>query len=127
MRGVLERVWRRRRPAQRLRTVLGVVPETELEARIVADPEWQEGAAWGTPRPGHPEGSVAAHVREVLANVDRVALDARDRERLRLVALVHDAFKHSVDRSTPRTGANHHATIARRFAERYIDDLELSR
>lgn len=102
-----------------------VVPETELERRVVSDLEWQEGAAWDEPRRGHPEGSVAAHIEEVLANVDDVALDADDRDRLRFVALVHDTLKHRVDRSRPRVGDNHHAVIARRFAERYTDDVEL--
>ena len=102
-----------------------VVPETDIERSIVADPEWQEGAAWGDPRPGHPEGAVVAHIEEVLANVDEVALDCRDRERLRFVALIHDTFKHRVDRDQPREGANHHAGIARQFATRYSDDAEL--
>ena len=39
------------------------------------EPDWREGAAWGDPRPGHPEGSVQAHIEDVLANVDRVAVD----------------------------------------------------
>ena len=102
-----------------------IAPETEVERRIVSDPEWQEGAAWGSPRPGHPEGSVSAHIEEVLVNINRVALDETDRERLRFVALIHDTFKHRVDRDRPRQGENHHATIARRFAERYTDDPEL--
>jgi hypothetical protein len=76
-----------------------VVPETELERQIVADPDWQEGAGWGGPRPSHPEGSVNAHVAEVLANVEGVAVDPIDRERLRLVALIHDTFKHRVERN----------------------------
>jgi len=29
---------------------VSVVPETGLERQITADPEWQEGAAWGEPR-----------------------------------------------------------------------------
>jgi hypothetical protein len=102
-----------------------IAPETALERRIVDDSEWQVGAAWGTPRPGHPEGSVAAHIEEVLANIDDQALGALDRERLRFVALVHDTFKHRVDRDRPRTGDNHHAAIARRFAARYTRDAEL--
>ena len=61
----------------------------------------------------------------MLSNVDRVAQDPEDRARLRLVALIHDTFKNRVDRQRPRTGANHHAAIARRFAERYLDDQEL--
>jgi hypothetical protein len=49
------------------------------------------------------------HIEEVLANVDLVALDESDRQRLRFVALVHDTFKHRVDRDQPRVGENHHA------------------
>jgi hypothetical protein len=101
------------------------VARTELERRIVADPEWREGAAWGDSRPGHPEGAVAAHIEEVLNNVDGLAVDENDRERLRLVALIHDTFKYRVVRGQSRSGENHHAMIARRFAERYIDDREL--
>jgi hypothetical protein len=47
------------------------------------------------------------------------------RQKLRLVALLHDTFKGSVDHSRPRSGENHHAVLARRFAERYLDDEEL--
>ncbi len=104
----------------------GIVrPETPLERAICADPAWRAGVAWGEPRSGHPEGTVIAHVGDVLANVDRVALGAADRERLRLAALVHDAFKRDVDRSLPKTGENHHAMRARRFAERHLDDPDL--
>ncbi len=102
-----------------------VHPETPLERAICADPAWRAGVAWGEPRSGHPEGTVLAHVGDVLGNVDRVALDAADRERLRLAAIVHDAFKGDVDRSRPKTGENHHAMRARRFAERYLDDPDL--
>ena len=96
--------------------------ETELEARICADPEWQRGAAWGTPRPGHQEGAVMYHIADVLANVERQATSAEERRVLRLIALVHDTFKHQVDPDQPRSGPNHHGAIARRFAERYIAD-----
>jgi RimJ/RimL family protein N-acetyltransferase len=102
-----------------------VRPETDLERAICADPAWRSGVAWGEPRSGHPEGTVIAHVADVLANVDRIALDPADRTRLRLAAIVHDAFKGDVDRSQPKTGENHHAMRARRFAERYLDDPDL--
>jgi hypothetical protein len=39
--------------------------------------------------------------------------------------LTHDTFKHRVDRDQPLTGENHHAMIARRFAERFVDDPAL--
>jgi hypothetical protein len=82
--------------------MMPIVPETLVEERIMADPEWIAGASWGVPRRGHPEGRVDAHVVEVLANVERVAVDRRDRERLRLIALVHDSLKHRVDRKRAR-------------------------
>jgi len=100
-------------------------PETELERRIMAEPRWQAGAHWGEPRPGHPEGTVLLHLVEVLANLDRFGLAPDVRRRLRLVALVHDAFKREVDRSRPRVGDNHHAVIARRFLAAFTDDEDV--
>jgi len=32
--------------------------ESELEQKICADPEWQQGAAWGERRTGHLEDAV---------------------------------------------------------------------
>lgn len=100
-----------------------VRPETHLERRVCADPAWAAGSLWGAPRPGHPEGTVALHIGDVLANVDRIAPPPDpDRERLRFIAIVHDSFKAQVDRTRPKTGGNQHGRIARRFAERYTDD-----
>lgn len=99
--------------------------ETDLERLIASDPHWLDGIRWGAPRPGHPEGSVGAHIREVLANVDRYATSDDDRERLRLVAIVHDSLKHRVDPRRQAVGDNHHARLARRFAGEYLTDGEL--
>jgi hypothetical protein len=103
---------------------LPFVAETELERAICADPGWREGAEWGEPRPGHPEGAVKHHISEVLANVDGYTTGPRQRARLRVVALTHDTFKHLVDIKQPRTGENHHGMIARRFTERFVTDDE---
>jgi hypothetical protein len=99
--------------------------ETDLERRIVADPEWQEGAAWGKPRSGHPEGSIANHVRDVLDNIDVQGAAGARRADLRVIALLHDVMKHRVNRLKPASGENHHAMRARRFAERFLDDEDL--
>jgi hypothetical protein len=99
--------------------------ETPLEAMICANPEWQKGAAWGQSRLGHPEGQVASHIAEVLENVNRHATSAEERTDLRLIALIHDTFKYRVNPDRPKSGENHHAMIARRFAERYLDDQVL--
>lgn len=101
---------------------VAVLPEaqTSLEYAITGDPDWVDGMLWGKPRPGHPEGSVGAHTAEVMGNVDRFARSEREREELRLVALLHDACKHQ----TVRGGPNH-GELARRLAERFLDDERL--
>lgn len=96
--------------------------ETELEKQICADDAWLQGVMWGEPRSGHSEGQVRYHIAEVLANVDHLARTDEERCALRLVALIHDTFKYRVDLSQPRRGTNHHAVLARTFAERYLDD-----
>lgn len=94
-------------------------PETELEKRIISTPEFIEGAAYGKPRPGHPEGQVVYHIREVLNNVDKYSTP-ENRSDLRIIALIHDTFKYKVDNTKPKVGMNHHALIARRFAEQFV-------
>ncbi|HYZ88265.1 MAG TPA: hypothetical protein VE620_03110, partial [Myxococcales bacterium] len=51
--------------------------EGELERRIAADSEWQEGIEWGEAERGHPEGAVKNHVADVLASVEREAASRR--------------------------------------------------
>ena len=105
--------------------VPGFTPETELERAVTADPVLREGLAWGKPRRGHPEGTVGAHVADLLETIDRWGETGRRREELRFLALVHDSLKYQVQHWRPRTGENHHATRARRFAERYTGDERL--
>ena len=97
--------------------------ENDLERRIAADCDWQQGVEWGKPRAGHPEGTVKAHIADVLDNIEGWHEGNADRTALRLIALVHDSFKHQVDGARARTGENHHAMRARRFAEAHIDDV----
>ncbi len=100
----------------------GFEPENDFERRVSSDPELLEGVAWGEPRSGHPEGSVGAHVSDLLRTLDGYGEDEEHRRLLRAIALVHDSFKSQVQDWRPRSGANHHAARARRFAERYTDD-----
>ena len=86
-----------------------------------ADPRLVEGLAWGRPRKAHPEGAVANHVEHLLATIDEWGETGGRRADLRFIALVHDAFKHAVRPLWPKTGENHHAMRARRFAEEYTD------
>ena len=102
-----------------------VTPETELERAVLEDPVLQKGLAWGKPRSGHPEGTVGAHVADLLETIDRWGETGERREDLRFMAIVHDSLKYKVQNWRPRTGENHHAMRARRFAERYTDDERL--
>jgi hypothetical protein len=105
--------------------VPGFTPETDLERALSEDPVLQEGLAWGKPRRGHPEGSVGAHVADLLATIENWGETGGRREELRLLALVHDSLKKRVQHWRPKTGENHHATRARRLAERYVNDERL--
>ena len=107
------------------RLIPGFTPENELEARVTQDPELLAGLAWGKPREAHPEGPVGIHVSELLETIERDGDAGERREQLRFVALVHDAFKYRVRNWIPRRGRNHHASRARRFAERYTSDERL--
>lgn len=106
-------------------TVLNLLrPETAMEKRLLREPEIIQGMLWGEPRFGHPEGMVFLHVREVLDNIDHIKnLSKTDRERLRLIAILHDAFKFCEDRSHPRDWSKHHGKLARNFAEKHLADL----
>jgi hypothetical protein len=103
----------------------GFEPESDLERRLAEDPVLLEGLAWGTPRDGHPEGSVGAHVSQLLKTIDEWGETGRRRAELRFLALVHDSLKNRVQQWRRRTGENHHAMRARRFAEAYTDDERL--
>lgn len=100
-----------------------ITPETALEARIIGDPEWQQGVAWGKPRHGHSEGNVKFHIVAVLHNIEKLPkISPEERAQLRLIALLHDTFKYKVDITKPRVGKNNHAVIARDSATKYVED-----
>src|SRR4051812_11504565 len=96
-----------------------LLAETDLERALLADAELRRGLAWGAPRFGHPEGRVGEHVAHLLG---AIAPDSPLRAELRLVALLHDSFKHLVRRGPAYSPDADHAVLARRFAERFIDD-----
>jgi hypothetical protein len=105
--------------------VPGFRPENELERELASDPELLKGLAWGKPRRGHPEGPVGTHVADLLRTLESWDEPAPRRSELRFMALVHDALKNKVQHWRLRSGENHHATRARRLAERYTNDERL--
>ena len=115
--------------SERAQTAAVLVPgfeaESELERAVSRDPVLLEGLAWGRPRKGHPEGPVGLHVADLLRGIERAGEAGQRRRELRFIALVHDALKYAVREWLPRTGENHHAMRARRFAEGYTADERL--
>ncbi len=98
-----------------------IKPESQLELSISQDKDFISGCYWGVPRDGHYEGKVIYHIRDVLRNVEKYS-SQENRCDLRLITLIHDTFKYKVNMSKPRSGENHHAVIARRFAEKFISN-----
>lgn len=101
---------------------LPFVLETVLECRIASDPAWQVGLEWGVRRPGHPEGKVSYHIRDVLQNVERFYGAADNRPLLRLIALVHDTFKYQSAQLAAVGQKISHGLLARQFATRYMEN-----
>lgn len=100
-----------------------LLPETELEQALLAQPEFKQGMMWGEPRFGHPEGKVILHVREVLDNIDMIQeITPETRAQLRIIALAHDTFKYCEEKSKPRDWTKHHGMLARNFLARFITD-----
>lgn len=97
-------------------------PETPLERLIIQDKGFRRGLLWGVPRYGHPEGEVYKHIRDVFDNIDRLQIDTPTRQKLRLITLAHDSFKHKEDKRKPRDWSKHHGVLARQFLAQYTDD-----
>ena len=94
---------------------------------VAADSDYRELIAYGEPRPGHPEGSIEAHIEELEANLDRLRDRLTDEEyhKLRFLVHVHDTFK---GRAQPGVAISHpqsHASLARQFAARFTGDPDL--
>ncbi|MFQ5729650.1 MAG: hypothetical protein ACE5GN_04755 [Waddliaceae bacterium] len=99
--------------------------ETGLEQALLCDSDWKEGVRFGKPRQGHPEGAVIYHILEILDNINNRYGKSDMREELRLLALVHDSFKHRVKPGQPKIRENHHGWYARAFTQQIIENEEL--
>jgi len=96
-----------------------IKPKNGIEEAIIGNADFIAGAMYGKPRSGHPEGQVIYHIEEVLGNIEKFYADDVDYDDLRLIAILHDTFKHKVNQNLPKSGENHHGMIARRFAEKF--------
>jgi hypothetical protein len=101
-------------------------PEAILQA-IQADPRYQRNVDWGRPRPGHPEGSVRAHIAELEHNLDQLStrLHPGERDRLQILIHTHDTLKADAVETAPIVAPNSHASLARAFLAEFTDDADL--
>lgn len=96
--------------------ISAIEASSNLERRILASEAWLEGVCYGKPRKGHPEGKIIYHVLEVLKNIAELDCSPEERKKLRLLAILHDSFKHMGSTDEPRIGSNHHGYFAKEFA-----------
>lgn len=94
---------------------------------IRADPRWQTAVQYGKPRPGHPEGTVLAHIAELESNLEvlRPWLLPGDAEKLTLLILTHDTFKGEAERGVPILHPRSHASLAAKFLAEFTQDKDL--
>lgn len=95
--------------------------------RIAADPRYTQGLDWGEPRPGHPEGTIRAHIAALEANLESLSAKLSDSEywKLKLLIHTHDLFKGESDHGVSILDLNSHASLARAFLSSYCTDADL--
>jgi hypothetical protein len=94
---------------------------------ILADARYQENLDWGEARPGHPEGTVRAHIAEIERNLEALKsrLSETDYWKLRVLVHTHDSFKRDAEPGVSILHPKSHASLARTFLSEYCDDPDL--
>jgi hypothetical protein len=94
---------------------------------LTRDPRYVANLNWGEARPGHPEGTVGAHIMELEANLERLRPKLSEEEswKLRLLIHTHDSFKAEAARGVAICDPKSHASLARTFLQTYCDDADL--
>jgi hypothetical protein len=99
----------------------------KIFAAVTHDPRYRRNLDWGMPRPGHPEGTIRAHIAEIERNLEtlRHKVSEVDYWRLRLLTHTHDTFKGEAQPGAPINSPNSHASLARAFLADHCDDADL--
>jgi hypothetical protein len=99
--------------------------------RIQASPLYQAGILYGEPRPGHEEGTVAAHISELKRNLfalsNTINIPAERQRKLLILIHVHDTFKGVASPRAAIADPNSHASLAAAFLAEYTADVDLLR
>lgn len=100
----------------------------EIVTRVLTDPRYQQNIEYGRPRPGHPEGKVRFHIADLEANLEQIrqrGISEEEYWKLKFLIHVHDTFKAQAKKNVPALHPRSHATLARQFAARFTDDIDL--
>ena len=94
---------------------------------VVNDARYLQNLNWGEARPGHPEGTVRAHIEEIEGNLQalRPKLSEQDYWMLKLLLHTHDSFKAESEPGVAITDPRSHASLAREFLADYCGDADL--
>jgi hypothetical protein len=94
---------------------------------IIKDPRYQKNLDWGEARPGHPEGTVRAHIVEIERNLEslRPKLAETDYWKLKLLIHTHDSFKAESQPAVGILDPKSHASLAREFLASHCEDRDL--
>jgi hypothetical protein len=94
---------------------------------VVKDSRYLGNLDWGEPRPGHPEGTVRAHIQELERNLEslRPRISEEEYWKLQLLIHTHDSFKREAKRGSAITDPRSHASLAREFLASYCSDADL--
>ncbi len=78
-------------------------------------------------RPGHPEGTIRAHIAELERNLAqlRAKLSETDYWRLKVLVHTHDTFKAEAQPGASIAAPNSHASLARAFLAEFCDDADM--
>ncbi len=89
---------------------------------ITHDECYGRNIEWGEPRPGHPEGTLRAHIAELERNLAalRPRLSEDEYWKLRVLIHVHDTFKGEARDGARITDPHSHASLAG-----FADDADL--
>jgi hypothetical protein len=99
----------------------------EIFDAMTCDNRYQRNLDWGEVRPGHPEGTIRAHIAELERNLTqlRAKLSETDYWRLKLLIHTHDTFKAEAEPVASIAAPNSHASLARAFLAEFCDDADM--
>lgn len=100
---------------------------TQIFCEITNDPRYLRNLDWGEVRPGHPEGTIRAHIAAVERNLEAVRhkLSEANYWRLKVLIHVHDTFKGEATPGVAITAPNSHASLARTFLADFCTDADM--